>query len=110
MEYPNRLTNVFEEHETTVVKSPVIQLPTAEHEVELKDLRNERAAAQTDVTRKCKLQTFCYCSTNMVVHLIWPFWSIAFCNWWRIILMFFNYVKSCEVKECKIDKHMELGL
>ena len=70
MGYPNRLTNVFEEHETTVVKSPVIQLPTAEHEVELKELRNERAAAQTDVTRKCKLQTSCYCSINMVVHLI----------------------------------------
>ena len=70
MEYPNRLTNVFEEHETTVVKSPVIQLPTEEHEVELKELRNERAAAQTDVTRKCKLQTSCYCSINMVVHLI----------------------------------------
>ena len=24
--------------------------------------------------------------------------------------MFFNSVKSCEVKKCKIDKHMELGL
>ena len=40
----------------TVVKSPVIQLATAEHEVELKELRNERAAARTDVTRKCKLK------------------------------------------------------
>ena len=28
-----------------VVKSPVTQLATAEHEVELKELRNERAAA-----------------------------------------------------------------
>ena len=25
-------------------------------------------------------------------------------------LMFFNPVKSFEVKKCKIDKHMELGL
>ena len=33
----------------TVVKSPV----TAEHEIELKEARNERAAARTDVTRKC---------------------------------------------------------
>ena len=24
--------------------------------------------------------------------------------------MFFNSVKSCEMKKCKIDKHMELGL
>ena len=24
--------------------------------------------------------------------------------------MFFNSVKSCEVKKCKVDKHMELGL
>ena len=58
----------------TVVKSPVIQLATAEHEVELKELRNERAAAQTDVTRKCKLQASFYCSANMVVvHLYLPF-------------------------------------
>ena len=54
----------------TVVKSPVIQLATAEHEVELKELRNERAAARTDVAnKKCKLQASFYCSTNMVVHL-----------------------------------------
>ena len=33
----------------TVAKSPVIQLATAEHVVELKELRNERAAARTDV-------------------------------------------------------------
>ena len=78
MEYPNWLTDAFEEHGMTVVKSPVIQLATAEHEVELKELRNERAAAQTDVTRKCKLQASFYCSANMVVHLFWPFWSIAF--------------------------------
>ena len=57
----------------TVVKSPVIQLATAEHEVELKELRNERAAARTDVTRKCELQVSFYCSTNMVVHLFSPF-------------------------------------
>ena len=62
----------------TVVKSPVIQLATAEHVVELKELRNERAAARTDVTRKCKLQAYFYCSTNMVVHLFRPFPSIAF--------------------------------
>ena len=35
----------------------------------LKELRNERAAAQTDVTRKCALQASFYCSTNMVLHL-----------------------------------------
>ena len=46
----------------------------------------------------------------MVVHLIWPFWGIAFCNSLRITLMFFNSVQSYEVKKCKIDKHMELGL
>ena len=36
----------------TVVKSPVIQLATAEHEVELKELRNERAAARTDIANE----------------------------------------------------------
>ena len=57
MEYLNRLTDAFEEHGMTVVKNPVIKLATAEHVVELKkELRNERAAARTDVTRKCKLQ------------------------------------------------------
>ena len=39
----------FEEHGMIVVKSPVIQLATAEHVVQLKELRNERAAARTDV-------------------------------------------------------------
>ena len=53
----------------TVAKGPVIQLATPEHEVELKELRNERAAARTDVTKKIKLQTSFYYSTNMVVHL-----------------------------------------
>ena len=62
----------------TVAKSPVIQLATAEHVVELKELRNERAAARTDVTRKCKLQAYFYCPTNMVVHFFRPFRSIAF--------------------------------
>ena len=52
MEYPNRLADAFEEHGMTVVKSPVIQLATAEHEVELKKLTNERAAARTDVANK----------------------------------------------------------
>ena len=33
-----------------------------------------------------------------------------FCNCLRIILTFLNSVKSCEVKECKIDKYIELGL
>ena len=56
MEDLNRLTDVFGEHEMTVVKSPVIQLAAGEHEVELKELRNETAAARTDVTRKCKLE------------------------------------------------------
>ena len=36
----------------TVVKSLVTQLATAEQEVELKKLRNERAAARTDVANK----------------------------------------------------------
>ena len=52
LEYPNRLTDAFEEHGMTVVKSPVIQLATAEHEIELKELRNERAAARTAVANK----------------------------------------------------------
>ena len=68
-EYPNRLTDAFEKHGMAVAKSPVIQLATGEHEVELKELRNERAAAGTDVTKKCKLQVSFYCSANMVVHL-----------------------------------------
>ena len=53
----------------TAVGTLVIQLATVEHEVELKELRNERAAARTDVTRKCKLKASFFCSTNMVVHL-----------------------------------------
>ena len=53
----------------TAVRGLVIQLATVEHEVELKELRNERAAARTDVTRKCKLKASFFCSTNMVVHL-----------------------------------------
>ena len=56
-----------------IVQSPAIQFATAEHEVELKELRYERAAAQTDITRKCKLQASFYCSANMVVHLYLPF-------------------------------------
>ena len=52
-----------------VVESPV----TAEHEIELKEARNERAAARTDVTRKCELQASFYCSTNMVVYHFLPF-------------------------------------
>ena len=73
MEYPNRLTDAFEEHGIGIVQGPAIQLATAEHEVELKELRKERAAAQTDVTRKCKLQALFYCSAIMVVHLYLPF-------------------------------------
>ena len=46
----------------------VKELATAEHEVELKELRNQRAAARTAVAGKCKLQAF-FCLTNMVVHL-----------------------------------------
>ena len=56
-----------------IVQGPAIQLATAEHEVELKELRNERAATQTDIKRKCKLQASFYCSANMVVHLYLPF-------------------------------------
>ena len=40
LDYTNRLTDAFEEQGMTVAKIPVIQLPTAEHEVELKELRN----------------------------------------------------------------------
>ena len=52
MEYPNRLTDTFEEHGMRIVQSPAIQLATAEHEVELKELRNERAASRTDAVNK----------------------------------------------------------
>ena len=45
LQYLNRLTDAFEGHGMTVAKSPVIQLATSEHEIELKELRNERAAA-----------------------------------------------------------------
>ena len=94
----------------TVVISPVIQLATAEHEVELKELRNERAAARTDATGKCKLQASFFCSTNMAVPLFDPFEALLLCNCLIIISMFFNCVKSCEVKRFQIDKHMELRL
>ena len=54
----------------TVVKNPVIKLATAEHVVELKkELRNERVAARTDVTRKCKLQ---------LLFIVQPTWSFIF--------------------------------
>ena len=52
MEYPNRLTDAFEEHGMTVVKISVIQLATEEYEVELRELVNERAAARTDRANK----------------------------------------------------------
>ena len=52
MAYPNRLTDALEEHGMTVVKSPVIQLATTEHKVELKEQRNEIAAARTDVANE----------------------------------------------------------
>ena len=81
----------------TVAKSPVIQLATAEHVVELKELRNERAAARTDVTRKCKLQAYFYCPIFFD-----PFEALLFCNCLRIILMFFNSVKNCEGKKGKL--------
>ena len=78
----------------TVVKSLVIQLATAEREVELKELRNERAAARADVTVKFKLQASFYCSTNMVVHVFDPFEALLFCNCLRIMSLFFISVKS----------------
>ena len=49
---PNNLTDAFEEYRMAVVKSPV----KAEQDVKLEKLRDERAATQTDVTKKCKLQ------------------------------------------------------
>ena len=54
MEYPKRLTDAFEEHGMIVVKIPVIQLATAKHEVELRELINERAAPELiELTRIC---------------------------------------------------------
>ena len=47
MEYSNRLTDAFEEHGI-----PVIELATAEHEVELRELINKRAAARNDRANK----------------------------------------------------------
>ena len=47
----NKLTDGFEEYRMAVVKSPV----KAEQDVKLEKLRDERAATQTDVTKKCKL-------------------------------------------------------
>ena len=41
----------------------------AEHDVKLEKLRDERAAAENDVTRKCKLQTSFNCRTAMALHL-----------------------------------------
>ena len=47
----NKLTDAFEEYRMAVVKSPV----KAEQDVKLEKLRDERAATQTHVTKKCKL-------------------------------------------------------
>ena len=52
LDYPNRLTDGFAEQGVTVVKIPVIQLATAEHEVELRELINKRAAARNDRANK----------------------------------------------------------
>ena len=46
------LFDTFEEHGMTVVKITVIQLATAEHEVELRELINNRAAARNDRANK----------------------------------------------------------
>ena len=86
----------------TVVKNPVIKLATAEHVVELKkELRNERAAARTDVTRKCKLQLLFIVQPTWQFIFFDSFEALLFCNCLRII-MFFNSVKSCEVKSVKL--------
>ena len=58
----------------TVVKSQV----KAEHDVRLEKLRAERAAAQTDVTKKCKLQTSSNCLTVMALYLLLLFRSTDF--------------------------------
>ena len=50
----------------------------ADHDIKLKKLRYERAAARTGVTRKYKLQASFNCSTGMVLHLLLPFWNIGF--------------------------------
>ena len=56
----------------TVVKKPSYTA-IAEHDVKLKKLRYEKAATQTDATRKYKLQASFNCSTDMVLHLFLPF-------------------------------------
>ena len=64
-----------------------------------------------NVTRKCKLQASFYFSTDMVLHLFDPFEALVLCNSLRIILMLFNSIQEImKWKNCKIDKHMELGL
>lgn len=49
----------------TVVKS----LVKAEHDVKIENLNSGAAAAQTDVTRRCKLKSSLNRSTDMVLHL-----------------------------------------
>ena len=72
----------------------------AEHDVKFKKLRHERAAARTDVRRKCKLLASFYHSTDIVLHFFYPFEAWALCNSLRIILIFFNsHSKNCEVKK-----------
>ena len=44
----------------------------------LEKLGDERAATQTDVTRKCKSQTSFNFSTEMVLYILLPFWSFDF--------------------------------
>ena len=58
----------------SVVKRPV----KTEHDVKLEKLRDEWAPGWTDVTRKCKWETFFNCSTDKVLHLLLPFSSTEF--------------------------------
>ena len=72
----------------------------AEHDVKFKKLRYERAAARTDVKRKCKLLASFYHSTDIVLHFFYPFEAWALCNSLRIMLISFNsHSKNCEVKK-----------
>ena len=68
----------------TVVKS----LVKAEHDVKIENLSSGAAAAQTDVTRRCKLKSSLNRSTDMVLHLSLLFWSIDF------VALFKNRINS----------------
>ena len=59
-----------------------------------KKLRYKKAAARTDVARKCKLQASFFCSTDMLLHLFDPLKALVLCNSLTIILMFFSCIQK----------------